>query len=188
MERSLQNTPEAFAEQLREGQYNELRVALYLMLRGCLVRIGFRDGRYDLEASTPRSGTIHVEVKWDKRAAETGRLYFEVENTRQRAPSGVMSTTADWWCHVLGDGDEACLVEVAWLRGFLEQGRFRSVRTGGADSNSRGLLVPRQAMADARFRWFHPPTPEEYFGAVFRQERTKPAQGGGSAQASRVSG
>lgn len=188
MDRPLQNTPEAFASQLREGHYNELRVALHLMLRGCLVRIGFRDGRYDIEALTPKEQRLHVEVKWDKRAAETGRLYFEVENTRQRAPSGIMSTTADWWCHVLGEGDEACLVQVGWLRDFLASGGFRSVNTGGADSNSRGLLVPRQAMTDPRFRWFHPPTPEEYVGALFRGERTKPAQGGGSAQASNLSG
>lgn len=188
MDRPLQNTPEAFASQLREGHYNELRVALHLMLKGCLARIGFRDGRYDIEALTPKGRTFHVEVKWDKRAAATGNLYFEVENTRQRAPSGVMSTTADWWCHVLGEGDEACLVPVRALRVFLTDGKFRSVHTGGADSNSRGLLVPRQAMTAPEFRWFRPPTVEEYFGAVFRTQRTKPTQGGGSAQASNLSG
>ncbi len=165
----LQNTPQAFASQLKEGHYNELRVALHLMLRGCRVRIGFTDGRYDIEALTPRGRTWHVEVKWDKRAEGSGNLYFEVENTRQRRPSGVMSTAADLWCHVLGQGDQALLVRVPRLRRFLEEGHFRSVNTGGADSNSRGLLVPRPALQAADFSWIHLPTVEDYFGAVFRQ-------------------
>lgn len=167
--RPLQNTPQAFASQLREGHFNELRVALHLMLRGCLVRIGFADGRYDIEAHTPRGRTWHVEVKWDKRAAESGRLYFEVENTRKRQPSGVMATSADLWCHVLGQGDQALLVPVPRLRAFLDQGGFRSVHTGGADSNSRGLLVPREGIQGHGFRWIRLPTVEDYFGAVFRQ-------------------
>ncbi|MGI5862043.1 MAG: hypothetical protein ACOX6T_08285 [Myxococcales bacterium] len=165
----LQNTPECFAAQLREGHYNELRVALYFMLRGNLVRIGFCDGRYDLQVQPPGKPELHVEVKWDKRAGETGNLYFEVENTRQRCPSGVMSTTADWWCHVLGDGDEALLVEVKALRAFLASGGFRSVHTQGADSNSRGLLVPRARLsALSGALWVRLPTVESFFGEVFR--------------------
>lgn len=167
--RPLQNTKQAFASQLREGHYNELRVALHLMLSGCLVRIGFADGRYDIEARTPRDRIFHVEVKWDKRAAESGRLYFEVENTRQRKPSGIMGTSADYWCHVLGAGDEALLVQVPRLRKFLDEGGFRSVNTLGADSNSRGLLVPRERLDAPGFRWIQLPTVEEYFGEVFRR-------------------
>lgn len=176
MDRPLQNTPQAFASQLREGHFNELRVALHLMLRGCLVCIGFCDGRYDIEARTDQGGTWHVEVKWDKRAAESGRLYFEVENTRQRKPSGVMGTSADVWCHVLGAGDEALMVRVPRLRQFLEEGRFRSVHTGGADSNSRGLLVPRERLDAPGFRWVRLPTVEDYFGEVFRAG-SRPAAG-----------
>jgi hypothetical protein len=171
----LQNTPEAFRAQLREGHYNELRVALYLMLRGCLVRVGFRDGRYDIEAQAPDGTRHHVEVKWDKRGAETGNLYFEVENTRQREPSGVMGTSADLWCHVLGEGREAFLVPVAALRPFLDGGGFRSVHTRGADSNSRGLLVPRARLDGCpRGRWIELPSVEAFFGEVFRA-------GGGTA-------
>lgn len=164
-----QNTPAAFAAQLREGQYNELRVALYFMLQKCLTRIGFADGRYDIEVQPPVKERFHVEVKWDKRAAETGNLYFEVENTRQGCPSGINATTATWWCHVIGHGGEALLAEVGALRHFLADGEFRSIHTSGADSNSRGLLVPR-ARLDAlpRSLWIRLPTVEAYFGEVFR--------------------
>jgi hypothetical protein len=165
----LQNTPEAFQSQLLEGQYNELRVALYFMLEGCPVRIGFRQGHYDLEV-LGQGGTRHVEVKWDRRASRSGNLYFEVENTRQRRPSGVMATGADLWCHVLGEGARALLIGVPRLREFLGRGRFRSVNTGGADSNSRGLLVPlAEALRCADFREIRLPTVEEYFGEIHRR-------------------
>jgi hypothetical protein len=169
MTRPLQNTPGVFAAQLREGHFNELRVALHLMLKGCLVRVGFTDGRYDIEAQAPDGSRHHVEVKWDKGYAKTGNLYFEVENTRQRRPSGVMGTTAQLWCHVLGEGAEALLLPVPALRTFLEQGEFRSVNTRGADSNSRGLLVPRARLEAARLgRWIALPSVEDFFGELFR--------------------
>ena len=80
-----------------------------------------------------------------------------------------MSTSADLWCHVLGEGEQALLVRVPRLRQFLQGGGFRSVHTGGADSNSRGLLVPRAALEGPDFGWIVLPTVEDYFGAVFRQ-------------------
>lgn len=166
----MQNTPEAFASQLREGHYNELRVALFYQLRGFHTRIGFVDGRYDISLLRPGAEPRRVEVKWDKRAAGTGNLYFEVENTRRRCPSGIMATTADVWCHVLGAGGRALLAPVESLRAFLRATTFRSVHTGGADSNSRGLLVPVETTASIeRSRWVTLPTVEEYFGEIFRR-------------------
>ncbi len=139
------------------------------MLRGCFARIRFENGRYDINLLTDQGKRRRVEVKWDKRAGETGNLYFEVENTRQRKHSGIMATEADLWCHVVGEGGEALLARVDRLRPFLEQGAFRSVHTGGADSNSRGLLVARSRLRDDSFRWIRLPTVEEYFGELFRQ-------------------
>ena len=164
-----QNTPEAFQAQLREGHYNELRVALFYMLAGFHVRIGFREGRYDLELTRPGQTIRHLEVKWDKRAESTGNLYFEVENTRQKRPSGVMSTKADLWCHVVGEQGTALLARTAELREFLLDGAFKSVHTRGIDSNSRGVLVPRNAIEKDGFRWVRLPTVEEYFGELFRR-------------------
>ena len=165
----FQNSPEAFRAQLVEGHYNELRVALFYMLAGCHVRIGFDGARYDITLVSPK-GRRRVEVKWDKRAAGTGRLYFEVENTRQRAPSGIMATTADIWCHVLGEGERALIVPVPALREFLAGGGFQSVHTGGQDSNSRGLLVPVKAIPVGKpFHRARLPSVEEYFGELYRR-------------------
>lgn len=169
-DRELQNTPEAFASQLREGQYNELRVALFYQLRGFHTRIGFCNGRYDISLLRTGHEVRRVEVKWDKRGGETGNLYFEVENTRQKTASGIMATTADVWCHVLGSGERALLAPVEGLREFLGRGGFRSVNTVGADSNSRGLLVPLDSTsAIEKARWVRLPTIEEYFGEIFRR-------------------
>ncbi|MBI3925692.1 MAG: hypothetical protein HY319_09140 [Armatimonadetes bacterium] len=166
----LQNTPEAFAAQLRDGHYNELRVALFYMLAGFHVRIGFQDGRFDIDLRHPRRPPRKVEVKWDKRASDSGNLYFEVENTRRRCPSGIMATGADVWAHVLGEGQEAFLVTVPALRKFLQDGRFRSVQTSGTDSNSRGVLVPLAAIpGEGPFRRVRLPTVEEYFGEIYRR-------------------
>jgi hypothetical protein len=164
-----QNQPEQFVARLREGHFNELRVALFFMLRGHLARISFVPGRYDVEVRAADGSTSHIEVKWDRRAGQSGNLYFEVENTKQRAASGIAATTADQWCHVIGDGPEALLAPVENLRSLLRSGRFRSVNTSGPDSNSRGLLVPADVMRH------HPgvetvrlPTVEDFFGALFQ--------------------
>lgn len=140
------------------------------MLAGWHSRIRFIQGRYDItlvrEGQPPRS----VEVKWDKRASESGNLYFEVENTRQRKASGVMSTTADLWCHVLGQGETGLIISVEALRSFLLSRTWRSVNTRGVDSNSRGLLVPWGEVAACKdFRRVRLPTVEEYFGEIFRR-------------------
>ncbi len=165
-----QNTPQQFASQLREGHYNELRVALYFMLRGEHVRIGYNGQSYDIHVISSHQTAYSVEVKWDKAAARTGNLYFEIENTRHRRPSGIAATAADIWCHVIGSGDEALLVSVARMRALLKSRAFRRVHTAGEDSNSQGLLVPRRWLAQQTgITWIELPTVEDFFGELFRK-------------------
>lgn len=166
----LQNTPEAFARTLKDGHYNELKVALFFMLRGFHVNIGFRLGRYDLDViDTAQEKRFSVEVKWDQRAGATGNLYFECRNTRQNLPSGLFSSDAQYWCHVLGDGDRAFFCATSRLRGEVQRLRTRTVCTGGRDSNSEGHLVPLKSMQDSGFgRWIDLPTVEQFFGEVYR--------------------
>lgn len=106
----------------------------------------------------------------EMRAASTGNLYFEVENTRQREPSGVAATTADRWCHVLDDDREALLIDV-WRRLVVAGVRAIQVGVDGAVliSNSRGLLVSRGSLEASRgVSLVRLPTVEEFFGQVFR--------------------
>lgn len=160
-----QNTPGAFRQQLRSGHYNELRVALYFMLRGHATRLGFDGQAFDitvvpLGANPP----FRVEVKWDKHAAQTGNIYLETENPRAGKATGITASQADWWCHVVGDGTHAYLMPVPYLREWLAGREFKSVRTQGSDSNSRGFLIPLTALAQERkFLRVKLPTPEEFF-------------------------
>lgn len=168
----LHNTPEQFAQQLREGHYNELRVALYFMLKGAHVRLGYSGQQYDLHVLMPEQPGFAVEIKWDKAAARTGNLYFEIENTRQAKPAGIAATTADYWCHVVGTGDEAALIAVPRLRALLKSRPFKRVTTRGQDSNSLGLLAPQDWLrAQPGVRWITLPTVEAFFGALFRAQR-----------------
>ena len=69
------------------------------------MKIGFDSARFDLSVIDASHLRRQVKVKWDTRCQDSGNLYFEVENTRRRKPSGVFASEADWWCHVLGDGN-----------------------------------------------------------------------------------
>ncbi len=161
------NTPAQFTRQLRDGHYNELRVSLYFMLRGAHVRIGYTGQRYDLHVIPSEGAPFSVEVKWDKRAGETGNLYFEIRNTRRDEPSGIVSTTADYWCHVMGKGDEALLASVARMQALLRSRSFKIVETKAEDSNSRGMLVPKKWLESQNgVTTIALPTVEAFFGAL----------------------
>lgn len=169
-----QNTPEAFRQQLRSGHYNELRVALYFMLRGHAARLGFDGQSFDITVVPgPEFGQrspFRVEVKWDKHAALSGNAYFETANPRSGKPTGIRSSSADWWAHVLGEGQEALLMPLPGLRAWLDAREYNTVATRGSDSNSRGLIVPLADLAQERkFLRVQLPTPEEFFDDLLRQ-------------------
>lgn len=175
-ERLKQNTPEAFRQQLRSGHYNELRVALYFMRRGHAARLGFDGQSFDITVvpgpDFGQKAPFRVEVKWDKHAATSGNAYFEMDNPRSGKATGVQSSSADWWCHVLGEGREALLMPLAVLRSWLQARRnfYRLVRTSGSDSNSRGLVVPLKDLEqEKKFIRVLLPTPEEFFDDLLRQ-------------------
>lgn len=158
------NTPEQFARLLKRGHDGELRVALYYMLQGGHVCLALQGQREDLSVVMPDGDFFTVEVKWDRAAGKTGRLYLEVENTQRQRPSGVATSGARYWCHIIGDGREAILAPTTTLRKVLHRGRFRAVRTRGIDSNSRGFLVPREALECLKgVMTVQLPAPEEYF-------------------------
>lgn len=55
------------------------------------------------------------------------------------------------------------------LRDFLAAGTFRSVHTGGPDSNSRSLLVPRaEVLRIPGALTITLPSGEDFFGQLFR--------------------
>lgn len=168
-----QNSPEAFRKQLLSGHYNELRVALYFMLRGHAVRLGFDGQSFDLTVVPgPEYGSrspFRVEVKWDRHSQRSGNCFFEFRNTRSNRASGVASSTADWWCQVLGEGERALLMPLPRLRSWLGSGGFRELSTRGVDSNSRGWIVPLARLrTESGFLEVELPTPESYFDDLLK--------------------
>lgn len=144
------------------------------MLRGHAARLGFDGQSFDITVvpgpDFGQRAPFRVEVKWDKHAARSGNAYFETDNPRSGKATGIRSSTADWWAHVLGEGQEAILMPLAHLRLWLEGRNYRTLRTSGSDSNSRGLIVPLADLAaEKKFLRVHLPTPEEYFADLLQK-------------------
>lgn len=144
------------------------------MLRGHAARLGFDGQAFDITVVPgPEFGQrppFRVEVKWDKHAAQSGNAYFETANPRSGKPTGICSSTADWWAHVLGEGQEALLMPLDFLREWLGQRNYRSVGTRGSDSNSRGLIVPlRDLEKEKKFLRVQLPSPEEFFDQLLKK-------------------
>jgi len=76
------------------------------------------------------------EVKSDRKALTTGNLFVEFESKGN--PSGINTTTADWWTFHLDDG----------MYFILSQDKLRELCTGakvvngGDQMSSRGYLLP----------------------------------------------
>ena len=144
------------------------------MLRGHAARLGFDGQAFDITVVPgPEFGQrspFRVEVKWDKHAAQSGNAYFETANPRSGKPTGIRSSTANWWAHVLGEGQEALLMPLEFLRQWLDERKYRSVATRGSDSNSRGLIVPlRDLENEKKFLRVRLPSPEEFFDSLLKQ-------------------
>jgi hypothetical protein len=144
------------------------------MLRGHATRLGFDGQAFDITVVPgPEFGQrspFRVEVKWDKHAAQSGNAYFETANPRSGKATGIRSSTADWWAHVLGEGQEALLMPLDFLRVWLDQRNYRSLGTRGSDSNSRGLIVPlRDLENEKKFLRVRLPSPEEFFDRLLKQ-------------------
>lgn len=95
-----------------------------------------------------------IEVKSDYGSNQTGNLYVEFEQTGQDGttrPSGLSTTTAEWWAFAFKDG--AIFVETEALKKvcaqYYREGRI-GVRPRTPESNgTRGVLLPVTALATA---------------------------------------
>ena len=98
------------------------------------------------------SGTI--EVKRDDRWAETNRVYIEYECRRRDGwqPSGIASTTADYWALVLGEivivGIPTWALRWCWRRGLDPSLRLLREETDGSHP-TRGVAIPTNLL----FTW-----------------------------------
>ena len=93
-----------------------------------------------------------IEVKTEREQwKETGNIAIEI--FYKGKPSGISTTNADWWIHVLADGDSietALMFPVSVLKKKIKQkiksGRCKIVM-GGDDNQSKLVLMPISSLA-----------------------------------------
>lgn len=90
--------------------------------------------------------TYSCECKYDLYQGKSGNLAIETYNTKICKPSGVMSTLADYWFHVLAD-NSIYFCRVIDLKKFLEEVKPTREVNGG-DSNSFMKLYHKDKICD----------------------------------------
>jgi hypothetical protein len=84
----------------------------------------------------------HIDVKNDRLIHKTGNLFIEYESRDK--PSGLATTTAEYWIYRLSELDSALIFPTKSLkqvcRGYYKQNIF--LKNGGDSNTSKGFLIP----------------------------------------------
>ncbi len=131
----MPQAPTTFREDRRAGEAIEQAVGRWAISRGwtALRTCGCVAG-YDLLLQCT------VEVKFDRMAVSTGNVAVEVEFRGK--PSGIETTTAPWWCLVVGD--VGYIVRTSKLRALAYT---CEERPGGDGKQAVLRLVPLEKLA-----------------------------------------
>ena len=86
-------------------------------------------------------GRIKVEVKSDRIAHETGRVFIEVYSRDK--PSGISTTKADYWIYRIEGRGTAIIIPVGRLRELVKRNFEYSKKfvKGGDNDTSYGVLI-----------------------------------------------
>ena len=87
------------------------------------------------------TGGYKVEVKCDRIAHKTGRIYIEVYSRGKE--SGISTTQADYWIYIIQDREVMFLIPVEHLRALCRKyfDMYGFVK-GGDNNTSLGVLIP----------------------------------------------
>tara|TARA_X000001388_G_scaffold76296_1_gene73239 strand:+ start:450 stop:806 length:357 start_codon:yes stop_codon:yes gene_type:complete len=88
-----------------------------------------------------------VEVKTERdHWRKTGNIAIEYECRGKK--SGISVTEADWWCHVLADGNEvnSMLMMPTDKMKSLARKYYKNKKKGGDDNASKFVLIPLKEM------------------------------------------
>lgn len=92
-----------------------------------------------------------IEVKTERGMwKRTGNIAIEFRSYGK--PSGIDATEADYWFHVLADGDDidaVLMFEVKKLRAIVAKGKWKTIR-GGDNYGSEMYLVPLSKLMSAQ--------------------------------------
>jgi len=83
-----------------------------------------------------------IEVKNDRMIHKTGNLFIEYESRDK--PSGLATTTADYWIYRMSELDSSLIFPTKALkqvcRGYYKENLF--LKNGGDNNSSKGFLIP----------------------------------------------
>lgn len=82
-----------------------------------------------------------IEVKYDRMAHLTGRIYVEVYSRHK--PSGISTTQAHYWIFVIDKKDYALIVNTEKLKELCRLAyQVHGLTKGGDENTSQGILIP----------------------------------------------
>jgi hypothetical protein len=96
---------------------------------------------WDIEC---KSLTHHfkIEVKYDRKCAETGNFAIEVHNPKANRPTGLSITKSELWSHILSQ-DEILITSVSKLKSFIKKTTPKKVIQFGGDGNAQLWIYPK---------------------------------------------
>lgn len=121
--------------------------------------------RYDYDISVDIDGTeFTIEVKYDILALKYGNLAIEVRNCKSNKPSGIYSTQADIWVHLLTEKDCSILayaIPTKKLINFVENTIPLKATTKSGDKNSNLMVYKKEIILPefTRFDYIEDPKP-----------------------------
>ena len=89
-----------------------------------------------------------AEVKYDMYAQRSGNVAIEYFNPKTMKASGIMSTKADFWIHVLTNPDKAFIITTDKLKDFISKEKPHKTIDRGGDGNASLLLYRVENIMD----------------------------------------
>lgn len=86
-------------------------------------------------------GNSRVEVKTDSLAHKTGNAFIEVYSRGN--PSGISTTTAEYWVYRIESNGSAIIVSTQRLKELVKKYyKINGMTKGGDNESSKGVLIP----------------------------------------------
>lgn len=87
------------------------------------------------------NGKFKVEVKSDSMAHSTGNVFIEVFSRDK--PSGISTTTADFWIYRIEKLSSAIIIPIDRLKYLVKKHhQINGFKLGGDNNTSKGVLIP----------------------------------------------
>ncbi len=114
--------------------------------------------RYDYDLTVNMNGRkFTIEVKFDIFSRKSNNWAIEIYNCKSKCPSGIYSTLADVWVHLIPDKNTdhilAYAISVEKLKHFIENSTPCKKIIAGGDANANLLLYKREEIENKFIRF-----------------------------------